>query len=206
MVKIFFIIIACTILGYGKDNHIVDENKQNIFMLDTIITKSKNLTILGRNDQIIYHLLVEDWEKPVRWSLYLLSNQDTLYQISSYDVKINHLFKEPIYIGNRESDYIECKKTWYLNTIHNFYIDTVQVDEIKKRLLFIETSKYFARNNKNEYGENLEKSMRNWEIFWEYYYNRPMIIFVVRSAPEGYSTPLLVYHPLLNKLVPIYHP
>jgi len=206
MLRFFFLTIVLTIIGFSSNNPIEENNEQNICILDTVIIKSKNLTIPERNDRILYHLMVEDWEKPVHWSLSIISDKDTLYKYSSYDQSINHFFHTSFYFGNCEKDYIECKRKWYLTTLHNFYIDTVQVDNIKKRLLFIETSKYFARNNKNEYGENLEKSIRNWEIFWEYYYHKPIVIFNIRCAPEACSTPLLVYHPFLKKFVPIYSP
>ena len=206
MTKIILILLAYFTIGYGIDNHPIKENGQNIFILDTIITKTKNLTIPGRHDQIIYHLMVEDWKKPVFWSLYIISNQDTLFHESSYDEGINHFFEDPMYIGNCESDYIDCKKKWYLEKIYNFYIDIVTLDDTWKRTFFADQSKYFAINKKGSYGGNYQISIKNWELFWEYYNDKPIPVFVFYCAPEACRTPLLSYHPKLNKFVPIYHP
>ena len=206
MFRFFFLTILLTIIGFSSNNPIEENNAQNICILDTVIIKSKNLTIPERNDRILYHLMVEDWEKPVHWSLSIISNQDTLLHISAYDKRIDKFFNDPYYLGHCNSGYIECKKLWYLEKIYNFYTKTLSATDLKRRQSFEKSSKHFAEIEQSEYGNDINTSLNNWSLFWKYYQNKPIVVLSISYAQEGRHTSLLAYHPILNKLVPIYRP
>ena len=67
-------------------------------------------------------------------------------------------------------------------------------------------SKYFAEEEYENFGLSKEEAIRNYKYFWEYYSDKNMKAIYFNFAPEGRSTPILVFYPKLNKLVPIYSP
>ncbi|MDD5765337.1 MAG: hypothetical protein PHW79_03630 [Candidatus Marinimicrobia bacterium] len=130
-----------------------------------MIVRVVNVTIPGRDDRIIYHLIVEDWEKPVTWSLRIVSDQDTLFRKISHDKNIDKFFNDQFYLGYCGSGYLVCKKLWYLESIYNFSVGIHPVSDIKRRQEFIDNSKDLAKHYLGEYGNDEKTALSNWESF-----------------------------------------
>jgi len=203
--KMLIISFVFVLLGYCEDDRpTIGKSDLHNCVLDTLIVRAVNLTIPGRSDRVIYHLIVEDWEKPVTWSLMIVSDKDTLFQKNSCDQKIDHFFYDPFYLGNCNSGYLVCKKLWYLEKIYNFPVGPVPTSNIEWIKEITENSKNLARQTRGEYGQDEQTALQNWDSFWEYYRDKPLITFRIQFAPEGSNTKVLAYHPKMNKLVPIY--
>lgn len=199
--SLFFILSN---LSFGNDNSPI--GNQNIFVLDTTITKICHLTLPDRNDKIIYHLCVENWNMPVKWTISIISDQDTLFNKSSFDNKIDKFFNDPEYVAYCTSGYLKCKKTWYLEKIYNFHIETITVEDFKRRNGFKSASEMAVRRQFFKYSDDIESSLNIWSSFWDYYIDKPIIAFTISFSPVGGSMPLMAYHPQINEFIPIYNP
>lgn len=206
MRQIFIILaLVLSVRLYADDIQLRKQNNDTECVLDTVIIRSVNLTIPGRNDSIIYRLIVEKWEKPVKWYLSIISNKDTLFSMFRYDDRNDRFFNDPNYFDPCQLGYLVCKKVWYLERLINFRVSTIEIIDTTSRDFFYDQSKKIAEKIPNEYGNDITTSVNNWKTFWDYYRNRPLIIFRIFYAPEGGTSPLFAYHPFLKKLVPIYY-
>ena len=217
--KLYFVLlivlfISCNSQDSSKIKNRSDEksskNKVEIsntsFILDTLIIKNTNITEFLENEKIIYHLKVFDWNKPVKWTFLIVDKTDTLfsYKSNTNEEKVDELLKvEDLWTDC--NSYVECKKNWYLNDIHKIYIETVKPDDYK-RDLYYQTSKQFALMGNSVYGLTKESALNSFRQFWSIYQNKDLILFNFNYDPEIGMTPLMAYHPVLKKSIPIYAP
>ena len=85
------------------------------------------------------------------------------------------------------------------------YIDRIKPED-KRREVFRIYGKHYAEMERSEYGETREEALANWQWLWDYYVDKTMIGFAFIRSPVGSGSPLLVFHPKLEKFVPLYHP
>ncbi len=209
---IFVLVFSCNSQNKSSENRISHTNidlqetldAERRYVLDTTMVKSIDLSNRPENEIAKYHLKVLDWTKPLNWEFYILSNSDTLLHEYSNEANIDAFFHDNLYVRDCE-DYIDCKKKWYLNYIFNFEVEKVLPGD-SRIPLFKNVSRNFAEDNNSAFGNSKDEAIKNYNYFWEYYSDKNMNVIYFNFAPEGRSTPILVFHPGMNKLVPIYSP
>ena len=175
-------------------------------ILDTLIIKSINISDYLNDEKIIYRLQVSDWKNPVKWYFRIVNGLDTLffYKSSSKEENVDKLLKiEDLWTDC--SSYLECKKNWYLNDIHEIHIEAIKPED-NRRELFKRVSEQFALQENSEYGLDKKSALNNLRKFWSIYKDKDLLVFVFNYDPEIGMTPMMAYHPVLKKLVPIYAP
>ncbi len=182
------------------DSKTTNSEEGTKYILDSVMVKYLDLSNRDEKEIVKYHLKVKDWSQPVEWSFIILSGNDTLLIKYSDETQIDKFFNDILYLGNC-SGYLDCKMRWYLNSIMDFKVESFNPND-SKISLFRKVSKNFVKT----FGKNKEEADQNYRSFWEYYSDKEMKAIYFRLAPEGRSTPLLVFHPELNILVPIYSP
>ncbi len=212
--KPYFILLIVLFFSCGSQDSSNNKKsfKKNVeisntsFILDTLIIKSTNISEFLENEKIIYHLKVFDWNKPVKWTFLIVNKMDTLfsYKSSANEENVDELLKVEDLWADCNS-YLECKKNWYLNDIHEIYIETIKPEDYRRDLYF-QTSKQFALMENSEYGLTNKKALDSFREFWSIYQDKDLILFNFNYNPEIGMTPLMAYHPVLKKLVPIYAP
>ena len=217
--KLYFVLliilfISCSSQDSSKIKYLSNENSSKnkgeisntSFILDTLIIKSINISEFLENEKIIYHLKVTDWNKPVKWTFLIVNKMDTLfsYKSNTNEEKVDELLKVEDLWTNCNS-YLECKKNWYLNDIHKIYIETIKPEDYRRDLYF-QTSKQFAVMENSVYGLTKKSALNSFREFWSIYQDKDLILFNFNYDPEIGMTPLMAYHPVLKKLVPLYAP
>ncbi len=174
------------------------------YVLDTTMVKSIDLSDLQENEIVKYHLKVTDWTELVEWEFFILFGTDTLLHKYSNEASIDTFFHDYLYVGDCEG-YLDCKKKWYKNDLYIFEVEKISPSDSRIPLLK-NVSKFFAEEKHENYGTSKEEAINNYNYLWEYYSDKDMKAIYFNFAPEGRSTPILVFHPRLDKLVPIYSP
>ena len=175
--------------------------KAEDYVLDTIITKRIPLTVDDEWATINYHLKVKDWKKPVEWTFVVVNDKDTIYEIVSSDARIDTFFYDNNYYCFDSGGYFANKKGWYLKGIITLRCDTLQ-SKGKRRVYLKQYSKDVLLS---EFGANKKEQLDNWNMFWNDYENKLLLIYTFHEAPEC-DPASLVYYKKLKRFVPIYAP
>ncbi len=200
------LILTICLFGCTKSQ---ENNKQNLqfansssFLVDTLLQRKFVLTTTGISAVAKYHIQVKSWDKPVLWSMNISSNGKSILTYSSLDTSIDSFFHDEGYMYNC-SNYIECKKKWYLDRIINFSIDTIKVKDERRGNLQLESnevSEQYFKDYAIKDG-NLKTLYKN---YWSEYSKKDKISFTFYFAPEGRNIPSLAYFPKGLVFVPIY--
>ena len=192
-----------------KGNKIYKSTPDTIYIekdnssLDTTLIRLVDLTGDSIADTVVLNLHISSWNEPVSWELYIVHDHDTLYRVAGDDARIDKFYGDPEFMYQCDS-YLECKKKWYLEQLINFRVEKLEPGN-RRREIAHNYGKHFAEMENSEYGLRLDEALANWQWLWEYYADKPIVTFEIRTALES-STPVLTFHSKLGKFVPIYHP
>jgi hypothetical protein len=128
MIKCISFALVLLTVGCNKPK---ESNQNGIAVIDTTFTKYVTLTIDGDSAEINYHIQVADWSQPVNWTMQVISNGKTILSYSSLDSAIDDFFRDTTYLFGC-SNYIDCKKKWYLDRITRCNIDTIKVNDDRR--------------------------------------------------------------------------
>ncbi len=203
---LIIIFLLCPSSHNSKDNK--EQLRQTLSTLvnriDTIITKEFALTIEGIKGQFQYHLKVNDWEKPVSWQIKIFKDDHIAFSKSQLDTTIDEFFHDIEYVSDC-SNYLECKKLWYLEKITRINLDTLKVND-RRRNYFIKVSKEMAKHFPEYYKKTNSPADSVITSFWVENSKQDIILFTLAFAPEGRGTPFLTYYKSKEIIIPIYAP
>jgi hypothetical protein len=197
----FIALFGCT-KAQEKNKQNVQSANENTFIVDTILQKQFSLTSDGISAVVKYHIQVKSWDEPVLWSMIITSNDKSILTYSSLDTSIDSFFHDKGYLYDC-SNYIKCKKKWYLDRIMKFYIDTIKVNDERRRNLQLETNEIVEQYFK-EFSIEVRNSKVLYKNYWSKYSKGDIISFMFSFAPEGRRTPLITYYPEESIFIPIY--
>jgi hypothetical protein len=193
-------------LGKVKSPESTWASSNTPLILDTLIVRSINISDYLNDEKIIYRLQVRDWLNPVKWDFRIVNGLDTLffYKSNYKEKNVDELLKvEDLWTDC--SSYLECKMNWYLNEIHKIQIETIQPEDYRRER-FKQTSEQFALLENSEYGSDKKTALNNLRKFWSIYTDKVLLVFVFNYDPEIGMTPMMAYHPVMKKFVPIWAP
>ncbi len=165
--------------------------------MDTVIEKVIPLTLDGQTGTIRFHLIVDDWAKPVRWDMKVLSKSEVLLSKSCVDTFVDKLFADTGYVTGC-SGYADCKRKWYFSRIFHIYTDTVRVNDPRRK--WLKTAKQSAIPGLSM--PRLKKTAAT--EFWRDNATKDFLGIMFFFAPEGSESPFLAYMPKVNRFVIIW--
>ncbi len=102
--------------GSAQQNETVDQK----------LVKRIDVTGDRIDDEIILHIKGENWNKPFKWTLAIVSGGKTVFEHKSDDTWLDAFFNDKGYVNDTCASYLECKKQYYLNNLLKYL--TIKTD------------------------------------------------------------------------------
>jgi len=82
--------------------------------VDEVISRYSDVTGDDAPDEVRLHVAGENWSRPFKWTLTVISDKKTVYECSGDDAGIDKFFNDKGYVSGGCESYLECKKQYYL--------------------------------------------------------------------------------------------
>jgi hypothetical protein len=105
--------------------------------VDQTIVKHLDVTGDGIADDLVLHIKGESWNKPLKWSLTIISKGKNIFEHKSDDTWLDNFFNDRGYVNKPCSTYLECKKQYYL---HDLLDDLVVKTDLSQNMYAFDKS------------------------------------------------------------------
>lgn len=188
-----------TLLAVGFFN--ISTAPSHASSIDSRLVEVVDVTGDGEGDEISVRLRAKDILSPFSWELSINSRDHILLKHESDDTWMNSFFGEPGYMGGC-AGYIECKQKYYFNDlIKNIVVpySMVNIDGIvDAKSIYPIASKYLQENSIS--AVQIERIIPDLQARIK----AERAVFLTVPISPLMTRGLLVYSPIINKLVLVY--
>ena len=167
--------------------------------LDTVIVRHLPLIPGGEVATLTQEMFASDWSEPVRWSVTITTDSDTLLHQAGDGTAYEEMFEEPVLFGGCTTP-LECKRKWFREDFFRPRVDTVSVEQYGDIFDDVATTSYVSL------GYNEPEAARRATDLKAFYADRPMVTVWFLDNPIAPLLGLLTYDPDLRLLISIFTP